>query len=541
MRRTFLAPLALLALALCAVIAFGSPYAPAVGAYREIEEQWAIEDEREESAEPLVTRLFRAGSPLPYDEATDTFYCPLPLGDAEGTDENGWPALELAAPDKGVTLFYADDYSFDARASAQADGTPYLLMAYTDEAFHYSQLVFTGLPALSLTVEQEITPEDAPAAMTYTGAGGGAVSAPCRVHRRGASTLYFGDKAGYRVEFTRHTDGKKKVSCELPGFGLAEAVVLLPMGHDETMMRDRLSWDLFALLAGEGEPYGPRRTAYVELFLDGSYEGVYLMMEPYDAEAELMKTNSTLTDAVYRTAALNFSQGRLYERHPLRDNAGYELYYAPMAGHEFDALAGYLDLITEQDDAKFLEKAYARTDVDSMLRHVLLIQAGGMTDNVFNNLYIWAHREGGGYRYRFAPWDMDMTWGLKKDEIGEEYENWLYFPLADRMLDLDEDLRARLYGLWQDYKARAFNMDVLDALLEGYREELADSGAMYRNAERWGTEIYIPDPTEIQTFAALRFDLIDAAIETIANSPGARVPFLSGTNYVDKGGPITGN
>ena len=55
--------IALLAV-IAAVIALRSPYAPNVEPAREMEELWAIEDEREESETPLVTALENFGVPL---------------------------------------------------------------------------------------------------------------------------------------------------------------------------------------------------------------------------------------------------------------------------------------------------------------------------------------------------------------------------------------------------------------------------------------------------------------------------------------------
>ena len=71
------------ALALCAVMAavvlLASPYAPPIGPVREIEEIWAIEDDRGMSDAPLVTRLQSDGAPLAYDAESCTFYCTLGL------------------------------------------------------------------------------------------------------------------------------------------------------------------------------------------------------------------------------------------------------------------------------------------------------------------------------------------------------------------------------------------------------------------------------------------------------------------------------
>ena len=72
----------------------------------------------------------------------------------------------------------------------------------------------------------------------------------------------------------------------------------------------------------------------------------------------------------------------------------------------------------------------------------MVLQLFGLTDNVINNMYTWAQNSRGHTRYRFDFWDLDVSWGLKRDEIGEMHENWVFFPLVDRLLRADEEVRA---------------------------------------------------------------------------------------------------
>ena len=82
--------MAALACAIGLTVKYGSTYRPVVEPVREIEEIWALEDAREESEEPLVTRLFCNGIPMAYDAENNVFYGSLGL-------ENGeeWPKIKL--------------------------------------------------------------------------------------------------------------------------------------------------------------------------------------------------------------------------------------------------------------------------------------------------------------------------------------------------------------------------------------------------------------------------------------------------------------
>lgn len=529
-RVKLLAVMAAMAGVIAAVVCLASPYAPVVAPCPEdIEVLWAIEDTRAESETPLITALENQGTPLAYDRESDTFYCML--GHEQG---ESWPQIHLTAPEAaGVSLMMADDYSYDWCADAVRDGYAYQLLTYTDTVYHYAQIVFTGLPQIVVETSGDITTEDTPVRVSIGAYGEAPLEMGARMHLRGASTLT-ADKKGYKIEFTRERNGaQKKIAVTVPGFGEADDIALLAGIHDETKLRERLSWAAYNEIAEENEPFGGRNARYAELFIDQQYMGLYLMLEPVDMEEELALAGdrSLQTDGVYRTAVLSLAHGRETKEHPRRFNTGYELYAAPAAGEPFAPLDAYLALMSEESDEKFAEDALACVDIDGLLRYVLYVQAAGLTDNFFNNMYIWAHRTEGGYVYRFAPWDADLTWGLKPEDIGAEYENWMVFPIADRMLRLDVGgIRQRMLDMWTQMRQGVFSEAWLEAQLALFTAELVDSGAYARDAARWGLEAYEPDGYEILSYAVMRFALLD---QEIARAAAGEEPvvWLMNENY----------
>lgn len=538
-RIKLLMAIAALMAAIVLVIYFASPYAPVIApAPENIEEIWAIEDARQESDTPLVTQIENNGVPLAYDAEKNTFYCTL------GT-ENGeaWPEIHLTAPGKsGVRLMFADDYTYDWCQDAIRDGYAYQVMAYTDTHFAYFDLVFTGLPMVIMTAEEEINTDDVPVEVVISAYGSEPLRSHARAHIRGASTLSH-EKKSYKVEFTREADGRRKIAGNVPGFGTMKAVNLNPMVHDELLVREKLSWDMYQSLSPHDEPFGARTTQYAEVFLNGSYRGIYLMVEPMNCAEELAKDGTRATsDSVYRTAVLSFSRDRAYVDHPYRANTGYELYHHPASGttDAFTHLQPWIDLNRTKDDQEFIKKALACVDLDSLIEFDLFIQAAAMTDNVFNNMYIIAHPGQDGVTYTFAPWDMDMTWGRKKAECGENFENWIFFPVADRMINLNAggDLRERVVKTWKRMRETAFNMETIERKLEEYTNLLGETGAWARNAEKWGFDSYYPDLYNMVVFGELRFAVMDRAIEAIASGEGKSIPFLAATQYEGKSTPI---
>ncbi len=533
--RLLLGMAALLGAAAAAVL-LASPYAPVVEPCRDIEDIWAIEDAREESDTPLVTALDNNGQALGYDAASNTFYCTLGLG-----HEEDWPQLHLTAPGaNGVSLCFVDDYTYDWCADAIRDGWAYQILAYTDDAYSYASLVFTGLPIISLETQEALRPhEDIPVRVSVSAAGEAGLTACGRAHERGDTSLRMRPKHGIKVEFTRHADGTRKTEQEMPLLGRTDEFILIACSMDYLLIRDKLSWDLWNGISSEDEAFGPRETAYCEVFAGDAYLGVYVMMKPYDYAQELARlgADAPAADSLYRLAGRSVHE---YDKPLIQDHRGmyYEQHYAPSGETGHAALLPYLALFAEEDDAVFNEKALELLDIDSVIRYALFVQACGMTDNEHNNLYIVAHRTEDGYRYLFAPWDLDVSWGRDDDENAEV---WYDFPIFDRLVELDCGgvVRDRLAAIWKQMRENGFSGENVGSLLDGYNAALNDSGAFYRDAERWNRPNAYSENYNIYSYAAARFEMMDRRIAEMTSEAlrGRRLRIQGYTTFDE--GPLS--
>ena len=503
--KLLLGMLALTAL-LIGTVALYSPYAPVVEPVMEIEAVWAIEDSRQESGAPLVTMLENNGMRLGYDAQSNTFYCPLGLETGET-----WPQLHLTAPGaKGVKLAFVDDYSYDFCADAIRDGYPYQVLAYTDEAFWYFDLVFTGLPIITLTAGTELMPHvDVPADVAISWPGEEPLALHARAHKRGATSLIFTNKHGIKVEFLRSAQ-QGRLQARLPVLGMTDDMTLLSLATDPLMIRDRLCWDLYSAYMDDNAAFADMPLHYVELFVDDAYQGVYLLMKQYDYAQEMEKAQpiAPLQDSYYRTVSGSIDQP---ERPVIEDYLGnsYEQFYAPAGETDFQNIRPYLDMIAQEDDAAFSAKVLERMNLDSMIRYALFVQACVLRDNEFNNVGIWAHRQDGRMAYHFVPWDLDMSWGKQHDA-----SHWYDYELFNRMLRLDCGgvVRSRMQEIWRELREKAFNQETVYALLSQYEHALNESGAYCRDALVWGEHGEALDTYDIYAFALDRFEAMDIRI-----------------------------
>ena len=523
-------------------IVLGSPFAPPVAPCMKIEDVWAIEDTRQESEEPLVTALQWNGAPLAYEKETNTFYCSLGLS----LDES-WPDIHLTAPDaQGVKLAFVDDYTYDWCIDAVRDGYSYQLLTYTEDTFYYTQLIFTGLPLVMIDCAQEITDLDTPMHVAISSADYAPVISTGNVHLRGGSSSSE-EKKNLKVEFTRSQSGKRN-TVNIPAIGYRSDVLLNPMVFDSSLVRDRLCWDLYAKTLGKDYAGGfdARAMTYAELFINGEYFGVYLMMEPMEEAQELTNTGLShlLTDSVYRTLPTRFERGRPLLQNPKVPTLSFELRYEPTDAQPFAAMQTYLNLLLEEDDAVFARKAAQCMDIESVVRYEILLQAMGLSDNMRNNVYIWARKNADGMRYQFAPWDMDMSWGNAwggtDDKFGINLDGWYSFEMLDRIIACNAGGAADLLVTrWQSWRKTIFDMNQIAAMAAQYYMQLQNSGALMRNNLRWGLETNT-EAYEFIDFAEMRFAAIDGAVEQIANRGSGFPPFLKNTDPETKFAPIFG-
>ena len=523
-------------------VVLGSPYAPVVEPCIDIEEAWEIEDTREESQEPLITSLQWNGMPLAYEMQTNTFYCTL----GAGLNEE-WPDIHLTSPDtKGIHLAFIDDYTYDWCNDAVWVGNSYQILTYTDELYYYTQIVFTGLPLVIIECEEPIGVLDTPMHVAVSCNGHTPIISTGNVHLRGGSSQ--GEKKkNLKLEFTRSENGKRN-TVDLPDIGLRSDVLLNPMVFDENLVRDRLCWHLYAQTLGENYEGGfdARKSAYIELFINSEYYGVYLMMEPMEEEKELSDTGAMhlLTDSIYRTLPTRFERGRPLLANPKVPTLSFELRYEPADVQQFSAMQTYINLLLEENNDLFAQKAATCMDIESVVRYEILLQAMGLSDNMRNNVYIWARKTADGMRYQFAPWDMDMSWGNAwggtDDKFGVNLDGWYSFEMLDRIIASNAGGAADLLvERWRNWRNTIFNVNYINKIVQQYYLQLQESGALARNSQRWGLETYT-EGYEFINFAEKRFAAIDGAMDLIENRSEQFPSFLNNTNPETKFAPIFG-
>ena len=473
----------------------------AVQPLMEIEKTWEIEDTHALSSAPLVTSLSFCRGEMGEDMESRTFYAPI------GTGLSEWPKLAMTACGADeMRVAWVDDYAWDDPGEAVRSGTAYQLIAWTESAYEYLYVVFTGLPVMSIRTFESAAPSTdySPAYIALADGEADAVSSVAQIHIRGGGVRAEDDqkaeasgdsesdeKISYRIEFQKKKDkkaGYKKNRIGLLGMPEDSDWILLSNTVDLTHVHNYMAFRLWTDFNADASAFNTLQSRMVELCLNGKYMGVYQLIQRVKPERELEEAGFAKTDV----AARLISKFSIEERPVFRfDTKVLELRYQPegkTADECFSLYGDYVKLMDPAtDDETFASLAAERLDVRQIMRFFVFHQSVVLdTDNILNNVYIWAVKKDGGLKYLFSPWDMDrsLTVSNLKDYLINEK---MTIPI--RMLDLNlPGAREALWAEWALQRSGPLSDDALGDSMAAVESEMNATGAWIRDALRWNTE-----------------------------------------------------
>lgn len=471
----------------------------AVGGLIDIEDAWAIEDERQEAQAPLVRSMFNGDSALGYDAGSDTFYCTLGV-----EHEDDWPELALSVEDApGVTIVWIDDYAYDFCADAVREGYRYELLAYTDTEYAYFGVVFTGLPIITWHTYDETEPigdEYVQGRASVSSAQHEVVNSAAQIHLRGGSFPLPMDKPSYRLEFHELSRKGRDRSSDHAVLGMEPDSdwLLLGVARERTTVVNHLCWKLWSMW-NEGEAVPMQLgSEMVELFVNDEYKGMYQLMQCIRVDKEIERIGGNLsTDCVSRAIA-RMNDNYAATGRPMIDfretaSVMLEVRWAPEHFSEEQVrqlfeMYEQLQVMDERaiSDEAFTELALSVVDTRQAMSFFLYFQVCQLTlENLFNNRYIWMIREGDGYRMMITPWDMDFA--MSNAEQTTSRDCIFLAPIfEERMLDLNVDgCRDVLWSIWEEKKETLLTEDALYAWIRGEEAYINASGAYLRESEKW--------------------------------------------------------
>ena len=306
---------------------------------------------------------------------------------------------------------------------------------------------------------------------------------------RGASSYSEFDKKQYRIKFYKNKkDSAKEVS--LAGMGANSEWVLNGPYLDKTLIRNKLVYDLARELNG----WAPD-TRFVELFVDGEYQGVYLAVEPVtNGESRLRLSKfGLLSGETSYIVSRDRSDTESEELKTWGKTAGYtnnSLYIGyPSKNKITEKQKAYI----QKDVSEFEQVLYGENFSDKRIGYQAYIDMDNWVDyfiiNEFamnydaGNLSTYVYKELGG-KLQLAVWDFNngfdnYQWFRTETDALHTVENSWF-----KRLWQDKTFREHVCERYRQLRKTTLSDEHIYDKIASYQEELGE--AVDRNFKVWG-------------------------------------------------------
>jgi hypothetical protein len=285
----------------------------------------------------------------------------------------------------------------------------------------------------------------------------------------GRSSLGF-PKPQIAVELRDGDDADAR--ADLFGLGRDGDWLLNGMYIDRALLRNRFAWSLLADASGEWAP----QTAYVELWFNQDYEGVYLLEERIEPGTGRAPVPDDVADGSTFVV-------RADEEGQIPSTVEYGPWLVmwpdptpPVVAAVSARLHRMESRLLAEDPAVFDE-----LDEPSLVAFVLLEEFAKNNDAFYLSHHLVTEGDG---RIHVVPWDLDLTLDQPLYNDNTNPESWiLYRPDFPGRAAAIPGFRELLAATWADWRAGPLTDDAAIARLE--REWDLLGPAIGRNFDRW--------------------------------------------------------
>jgi len=273
---------------------------------------------------------------------------------------------------------------------------------------------------------------------------------------------------------------ENQITGDVPGildFEASKRFKLSASYLDRSFLREKLAYEIFITLSADNIAPDSR---YVEVYLNGSYQGVYLLSRRVDRNmfsisnfSEDDTTHGVIYEAVNWRA--DFSRGIEGFSQIEPDCENDISYYSP--------LEELIEFITETENDEFLEKADEVMDMDSILDNHILFLLSGSANELASNQYIY-RRDEEQARFKFCPGSYYSSgFGRKEDSSRVAPTDIFYGTRLYNRFYEDEAYREKLKERWNALRENIITTDNILSLIDENTQILME--AQKRDSILW--------------------------------------------------------
>lgn len=333
-------------------------------------------------------------------------------------------------------------------------------------------------------------------------------------------------------------------SADIFGIRNDDKWILDAMAVDLSRMRNRLCFDLWNEVTGIRDNDMIRngtKGTYVEVVINGEYNGVYCMSDKVNRKLLGLKKAETTDDGSCNYKGLLYkcstnAEGTSFLKLPVGIvpnetvmMGDWELDYPDdyPSAEAWETLYDFLKFTS--NDTISIEQTLAELpkyiNEDALNRYLLFIMAVRASDNCVHNSYLSVKNVSKDNKLWITPWDLDGTFGR---------DGWATLVYTDYATDIlwnndfmtklaeSDSVKTSLKMLWDEWRETSFAVTEVEKRIDGYAALLELSGAWARELTLWqdyyspiiDRQLTLEDTPEtecsyMKEWYAKRFDVMD--------------------------------
>ena len=317
---------------------------------------------------------------------------------------------------------------------------------------------------------------------------------------RGNSSKCFTKKC-YAIKVIDSLGEKKNIS--LLNMRCSNSWILDAMASDMSRMRNRVSFDLWNDFSQssyikelhDSESFNGTHGQFVEVFLNGDYNGLYCFTEKLDRDQlklKKVKDNGDIRGLLYK--AENWYGTTFWDEPDSIDNKnetwmGYSSSYPDVDTDEdstdWKPLYNALDFVLNANTQDFNDKVTTRFDLPVWMDYYLFINVTLACDNCGKNTFLYIYNKDNDDMLGLAPWDLDATWGRSWDISYLDETGILSNHFFDRLICESTDFMEKVADRYFELRKTYFSPASLKARFNNYYDYLKATGVLEREKARW--------------------------------------------------------
>ena len=340
---------------------------------------------------------------------------------------------------------------------------------------------------------------------------------PISIRYRGNSSYNVASKKPYSLRTLQqpYKKSSKKKKVKILGMGKDDDWALLAPYSDKSMMRDLLAFEV----SRPWMEYTPQGR-YCELFLDGTYYGVFILCEVVSQgkhRLDLQKPGDSgddITGDYLMEVDYDDDVNHMSRFHPigndgrtLQDKFVHFQYKYPDYDKLEQSQVNYINRRIDEMERVLASPRYADPhtgyskyiDVMSFIDYQIAMELGHNIDAYRKSAKFYKRRDRVDGRFKMVVWDNDLAYGNCKLAQSWRTDTWAYLnndtlqarneqfliPFWWSRLNSDEAYVAQLKARWAQYRTTNLREERLMAVIDSLATVLTCHGAMQRDSQAW--------------------------------------------------------